>query len=124
MSLVTLLGTLKNRDIRLKLDDGEKIKIIGQRDRLDQALLDELTRQKSAIIEWLKEERSLSRPPIVAEPREKGEAPASYGQQRLWFLAQMEGAGGAYHISGGVRLKGNLDRVALRHALDRIVARH
>src|SRR5262249_7140452 len=116
MSLVTLLGTLKDKDIKLKLDGAEKIKIIGRRDKLDQVLLDEITEKKSAIIEWLKGERTFSRPPIVAARRENGEAPASFGQQRMWFLAQMEGAGDAYHISGGLRLKGNLDRVALQRS--------
>jgi non-ribosomal peptide synthetase component F/acyl carrier protein len=48
----------------------------------------------------------------------------SFAQQRLWFLAQMEGVSEAYHISFGVRLTGKLDGVALRRALDRIVARH
>ncbi len=48
----------------------------------------------------------------------------SLAQQRLWFLAQFEGASEAYHISGGIRLKGDLDRSALRRALDRIVERH
>src|SRR5262249_16495306 len=50
--------------------------------------------------------------------------PLSYAQQRLWFLAQMEGASEAYHIPVGVRLYGRLDRRALKMALDRIVARH
>ena len=48
----------------------------------------------------------------------------SYAQQRLWFLAQLEGASQAYHIAGGLRLRGALDREALRRALDRIVMRH
>jgi amino acid adenylation domain-containing protein len=48
----------------------------------------------------------------------------SYAQQRVWFLAHMEGASEAYHISFGVRLIGHLDGAALRRALDRIVARH
>src|SRR5688572_18927022 len=48
----------------------------------------------------------------------------SFAQQRLWFLARFEGAGAAYHIPGGLRLTGRLDRLALRRALDRIVARH
>jgi amino acid adenylation domain-containing protein len=52
------------------------------------------------------------------------EIPLSFAQQRLWFLAQMEGGREAYHIPFGVRLKGELDRQALRQALDRIVARH
>src|SRR5262249_28313549 len=48
----------------------------------------------------------------------------SFAQQRLWFLSQFEGASEAYHIAGGLRLVGDLDRAALRRALDRIVGRH
>ncbi|WP_161795474.1 condensation domain-containing protein [Xanthomonas sp. MUS 060] len=48
----------------------------------------------------------------------------SFAQQRLWFLSQFEGVSQAYHISGGLRLRGVLDAQALRRALDRIVARH
>src|SRR5262249_20076062 len=36
---------------------------------------------------------------------------------------QFEGASEAYHIAGGIRLKGELDQKALRRALDRIVER-
>src|SRR5436305_11314573 len=36
----------------------------------------------------------------------------------------MEGASAAYHIPFGLHLKGDLNRTALRRALDRIVARH
>jgi non-ribosomal peptide synthetase component F len=50
--------------------------------------------------------------------------PMSFAQQRLWFLAQMEGVSEAYHIPFGLRLKGGLDHIALRQALDRILARH
>ena len=35
--------------------------------------------------------------------------PLSYAQQRLWFLAQMEGVSEAYHIPLGLRLRGGLD---------------
>jgi hypothetical protein len=62
-------------------------------------------------------------PPIAAADR-GGRLPLSFAQQRLWFLAQMEGVSAAYHIPGGLRLKGDLDRAALRRALDRILARH
>ncbi len=50
--------------------------------------------------------------------------PLSFAQQRLWFLAQIEEAGQAYHVPMGLHLKGELDAEALRRALDRIVARH
>ena len=51
-------------------------------------------------------------PPIVAVPR-GGRLPLSLAQQRLWFLSQLEGASGAYHLSGRLRLVGALDRAAL-----------
>src|SRR5262249_52599837 len=58
-------------------------------------------------------------------PSERGERiPLSYAQQRLWFLAQLEGVGAAYHMPFGMRLRGELNHAALKQALDRIVERH
>ncbi len=62
-------------------------------------------------------------PAIVPVARD-GVLPLSFAQQRLWFLAQFEGASAAYHMPGGIRLKGHLNREALIRALDCIVARH
>ncbi|WP_425274976.1 amino acid adenylation domain-containing protein [Pseudomonas corrugata] len=62
-------------------------------------------------------------PEIVRASRDEP-LPLSFAQQRLWFLAQMEGASSAYHMPAGLRLRGTLDHVALQRALDRIVARH
>ncbi|WP_045857585.1 non-ribosomal peptide synthetase [Teredinibacter purpureus] len=50
--------------------------------------------------------------------------PLSFAQQRLWFLAQMDGVSQAYHIHGGVSLTGALDHEVLHATLNRIVARH
>ncbi|MGO4778241.1 condensation domain-containing protein, partial [Lysobacter sp. 2RAB21] len=51
--------------------------------------------------------------------------PLSFAQQRLWFIAQMgQQSSGAYHMAGGLRLRGALDESALQAALDRIVQRH
>ncbi len=49
----------------------------------------------------------------------------SFAQERLWFITQMdERASAAYHMGGGLRLRGRLDEGALVRALDRIVERH
>ncbi|UZE84263.1 non-ribosomal peptide synthetase [Pseudomonas viciae] len=49
----------------------------------------------------------------------------SFAQQRLWFLDQLDAdAGSAYHMPAALLLRGNLDRAALKAALDRLVARH
>src|SRR6185436_11440661 len=59
------------------------------------------------------------------EPVERGrDLPLSFAQQRLWFIERLEGAGAGYHITMRQRLRGELDRGALRRALDRIVARY
>ncbi|MFK2889751.1 condensation domain-containing protein, partial [Dyella flagellata] len=62
-------------------------------------------------------------PPITRSERGQ-RIPLSFAQQRLWFLAQMASGSEAYHVAMGMRLDGELDAVALRRALDRIVARH
>ena len=61
--------------------------------------------------------------PIVAVERTQ-RLPLSFAQQRLWFLAQLEGGSEAYHIPFGIRLRGRLNQPALSYALNRIIARH
>ncbi|WP_206413798.1 condensation domain-containing protein, partial [Lysobacter enzymogenes] len=64
-------------------------------------------------------------PPLLPRAHaDDGELPLSSAQQRLWFLAQLEGVSAAYHVPLAVRLCGALDRAALARALDRLFARH
>jgi arthrofactin-type cyclic lipopeptide synthetase C len=62
-------------------------------------------------------------PDILPANRDE-DIPLSFAQQRLWFLALMEGANTAYNIPIGLRLRGQLHVEALQRALARIVARH
>ncbi|HEY9345619.1 MAG TPA: amino acid adenylation domain-containing protein, partial [Inquilinus sp.] len=66
---------------------------------------------------------SAQRLPIVPAPRD-GDLPLSHAQRRLWLLGQLEPESAAYHITGGLRLSGDLDETALQAALDGLVARH
>ncbi|MGH9967529.1 MAG: hypothetical protein ACREBG_06805, partial [Pyrinomonadaceae bacterium] len=63
------------------------------------------------------ENNGVSKVPEIASLPRPQRLPLSFAQQRLWFLAQI-GASQAYHIANGWRLKGQLDRGALRRALD------
>ena len=55
---------------------------------------------------------------------QRGSAPLSFAQQRLWVLDQLEPESFAYNERSAVRLDGPLDIGALRSALSAIVERH
>ncbi|MGB8417511.1 condensation domain-containing protein, partial [Paraburkholderia sp.] len=51
-------------------------------------------------------------------------APLSDSQTQLWFLSRLEPDSAAYHMSGGVRLDGQLDKRRLRASIAALVERH
>src|SRR5882724_1582665 len=48
----------------------------------------------------------------------------SFGQQRLWFLAQFESGSSAYNVPMAWRITGAVDLSALQRSLDQLIARH
>ena len=77
----------------------------------------------AAVAEVLAQAGRSTLPDILLANRDE-DVPLSFAQQRLWFLALMEGANTAYNIPIGLRLRGQLHVQALQRALARIVARH
>ncbi|WP_175918213.1 non-ribosomal peptide synthetase [Burkholderia contaminans] len=58
-------------------------------------------------------------------PRSRAnDLPLSFPQQRLWFLAQLEGPSATYNISSALRFEGELDVARLRFAVSEISRRH
>ncbi|NEQ95205.1 MAG: amino acid adenylation domain-containing protein [Cyanothece sp. SIO2G6] len=66
----------------------------------------------------------LDMPPITPTPRDDAPIPLSYAQERLWFLAQLEGVSGTYNMPGVVRVEGTFDVAKLQQAVNAIVCRH
>ncbi|WP_166677027.1 non-ribosomal peptide synthetase, partial [Paraburkholderia caballeronis] len=60
--------------------------------------------------------------PVPADRR--ATLPLSHAQQRQWFLWNLQPDSSAYHIAGGLRVRGPLDADAARAAFDAICACH
>ncbi len=67
--------------------------------------------------------QGLEIPPVVHVSREKP-IPASFAQQRLWFLDQLEPDNPVYNIPYTLEISGALDPDALEESLARIAERH
>jgi len=90
------------------------------RDFFESATIAGLARMVEAA---LRDEAGIQTPPIERIRRD-GPLPASFAQQRLWFLDQLEPGSASYNIPIAVKLEGNLDRPALGRALNEVVRRH
>ncbi|MBZ5522271.1 MAG: amino acid adenylation domain-containing protein [Acidobacteriia bacterium] len=125
MTAHELLIQLRGLNVRISLE-GSRLRVVEPRPGiLSDETWSELQLHKEEIRRVLEHatQARKARTPIPRAERLQN-IPLSFAQQRLWFLAQMEGVSEAYHIPMGLRLTGELDRHALKRALDRIVWRH
>jgi amino acid adenylation domain-containing protein len=62
--------------------------------------------------------------PVIERIQDRTGLPASFAQQRLWLVDQIDGHSSEYNASVVLRLQGHLDRPAMQRVLDAIVERH
>ena len=72
----------------------------------------------------LKEKQELLRKILVERISRTRTEPASFSQERLWFIDRLQPDNDFYNISLALRLRGRLDAAALERALGEIVRRH
>jgi hypothetical protein len=89
--------------------------------------LERLSPAKRALLERaLRQRRQAAAASRTTIPRrrERGPAPLSYSQQRMWFLQQWEPDAPTFNGARAIRMCGPLHRAALSHGLATILERH
>jgi amino acid adenylation domain-containing protein len=75
-------------------------------------------------IKQLRREADGSILPAIEPVSRETPLPLSWGQERLWFLQQLEGASATYNMPSALQLQGKLEVEILERALSEIVRRH
>ncbi|MCP4994647.1 MAG: non-ribosomal peptide synthetase, partial [Gammaproteobacteria bacterium] len=108
----SLMATLLVSRIRESFGIDVSLQMIFERPRLSEQA------------QWLdNRQRGSELPPIT--PLAEGEPLVlSFAQQRLWFLAQLEGQSATYNMPVALHLEGRLDVIALESSLTALIERH
>ncbi|KAA1239863.1 condensation domain-containing protein, partial [Aquimarina sp. RZ0] len=115
-------------EIDLKVED-DKLILNFENDEIDNKLLEDIKAQKEFIIKFIKDYNSQNTSktkvllPLISVEEHPDRIPLSYGQERFWFLDQLQGSL-EYHIPVILELRGSLDRSILSSSLKAIVSRH
>ena len=85
-----------------------------------------LSANKRALLDAMFNEEGVasSRTQTIPQRKNQNACVLSFGQQRLWFLDQMEPDNSSYNVPFAFSLSGHLDRLALERSLTEIVRRH
>src|SRR5688500_7984754 len=127
---VLLLKSAKQSGVRITVKNGELQLKAPRAATIDPQLLQDIRDNKEAIIDFLNNDQfksaalSASGSPLKRFDRNAIEnIPLSFGQERLWFIDQLEGTV-QYHIPTVLNLDGTLNSGALDYALHTVVSRH
>ena len=122
MNINSILTQLRQRDIVVRLK-GNDLSVMAEKEALSPEIKAMLALHKQAIVSYLRELQPTATSEIHTVDRSLL-LPLSSGQQRLWFLAQLEPKSSAYVIPVAVRIDGPLQLSLLKQALEKIVERH
>ena len=126
MNIEQFLTHLHNLDVKLWLDDNQKLRCSAPDDILTPELTAELQTRKSEIIAFLQQANLVNQKKITSIPTtpRTEKLPLSFAQQRLWFLEQLQPGSSTYHIPTAVRLTGELNVEVLQQVINTIIQRH
>jgi amino acid adenylation domain-containing protein len=119
-----LLAELRRLDVQVWAE-GDRLRLRAAKGVLTPELQQQLTVHKAALLQWLQSTAEASRlelPPIE-QLSHHGDPPLSFGQERLWFLHQMDPQGATYNVFYRIPLPG-VDPAVLERVLSELIVRH
>ena len=121
----TLLSSLRRRNVRLWLEEGE-ICYEAPKGQLTPDLLDRMRAHKEELREALRSAAAGSDAQRVSyRPVARGtDSPLSLAQEGIWIDAELAGPNPAYHVSIAFLLDGRFNNEAFDRAVNEIVRRH
>src|SRR5437588_6828157 len=123
MSVTHILADLRQRNITVRTQ-GNDLCLVADKAALSPELRALLASHKQEIVKYLRRLDEGETAEITPVKNRGPLLPLSFGQHRLWFLAQLEPASSAYVIPAAVRIRGPLDSATLVEALEQVVLRH
>jgi amino acid adenylation domain-containing protein len=122
VTTAALLSDLRARNSRVAAD-GARLRFTGPKGALTPELQAELARRKAEILVCLRDRGTSGSPARITPVPRTGPLPLSFGQQRLWFVQQMDPQSAAYNLSLTIPLPA-VDVPLLERVLSEIVRRH
>ena len=120
MSVVAFLTELRRQGIKL-VAEGDRLRCLAPKGVLTPAIQRDIVARKAELLAALAD-RPVA-PALVAVPR-SAPLPLSFGQERLWFLAQLEADSTAHNIFSAIRFRRDMNVRALERSLTEVVRRH
>lgn len=125
--MIDFLKKLSNNNIYLDLKEGDKLKLYFESERIDDELLQEIKKNKKALITYLKEYGVVNigqHDKYIDRVTESQNYVLSASQKRLWIICQMVEGSEAYNIPSEVTLIGDYHIPLLKKAIHAVIARH
>ncbi|CAH9058833.1 D-alanine--D-alanyl carrier protein ligase [Pseudoalteromonas sp. CIP111854] len=129
MNVSAFLISLYKKNIVITLVDGA-LKVQCPDGELTADIIAQLKQRKPEIIEFLAQQKNGSertQQPVSAIPKstaDNGSITASFAQQRLWFIDQLQQGSAEYNLPTPIRIKGPFNQQAAQVALIKIIERH
>jgi amino acid adenylation domain-containing protein len=120
-----LMLKLRNNGIVLRAE-GDRLICNAPRGALTPELRGILKEQKTEILQLIRQAEKSNQPEVPPIPKSSfdEDPPMSFGQQRLWFLEQLQPGSSAYNMSWALRIDGELHSDLFEDSLNEVIKRH